>query len=186
MSASAAARGVLGTPPAKTAFLDLPTGGNAARQFGSNVRYVTKPRNWKHSASVVSHHHRLSDITARRYGSKTPYFIPPTFLYKVRRGITPHICQIAALSEITGYRFVEWMQMFGFDLHQIPFLQVRLHPESHGAHNSREFRNRSLLHNRHASAIQHLFYHGGSINTYWWPNLTDARYCLAKIGNRDL
>ncbi len=72
---------------------------------------------------------QLSDATCLRYGSESPYFIPVTFLYQLRRGVTPHICQIVALSENTGYRFVDWLAICGFDLQQIPRLQMRLHPE---------------------------------------------------------
>ncbi len=70
---------------------------------------------------------QLSAATRRRYGSKSPFFIPATLLYKIKNGITPHVCQIVALSESTGYRFVDWLRMFGFDLQQIPRLQMRLH-----------------------------------------------------------
>ena len=34
-----------------------------------------------------------------------------------------------SLSQCTGYRFLDWMRLLGFDLHQIPRLQVQLHPE---------------------------------------------------------
>ena len=71
---------------------------------------------------------QLSVATAKLYG-RSRYFIPPTFLYKLKCGISPPICQIAALSEITGYRFIDWMNILGFDLHQIPRLQLRLHSE---------------------------------------------------------
>ncbi len=72
---------------------------------------------------------QLSAATRRRYGSKSPFFIPATFLYKIKHGITPHICQIVALSESTGYRFTDWLRMFGFDLRQVHRLQMRLHTE---------------------------------------------------------
>ena len=72
---------------------------------------------------------QLSAITAGRYGRASPYFIPPTFLYKLATGVTPSVCQIAALSVITSHRFIDWMTCFGFDLAQIPRLQVRLHHE---------------------------------------------------------
>jgi hypothetical protein len=71
----------------------------------------------------------VSVLTTMHFGKKTPYFIPPTFLYKQKRGITPHVCQIVALSRITGYRFADWMNLFGFDLRLIPHLQVTLHTE---------------------------------------------------------
>ena len=72
---------------------------------------------------------QLSAATRRRYGSRSPFFIPATFLYKIKRGITPHVCQVVALSESTGYRFADWLRMFGFDLRQVPRLQMRLHTE---------------------------------------------------------
>jgi hypothetical protein len=70
---------------------------------------------------------RLSALTAHQYGRASPYFVPPTFLYKLATGVTPHVCQIAALSVFTSYRFTDWMTAFGFDLAQIPRLQVKLH-----------------------------------------------------------
>jgi hypothetical protein len=72
---------------------------------------------------------RLSVLTSNHYGRASPYFIPPTFLYKLATGVTPHVCQIAALSVVTSYRFTDWMTAFGFDLDQIPRLQVKLHRE---------------------------------------------------------
>jgi len=87
------------------------------------------PERREYLAPVGLHRHPASLGTGKRYGSRSPYFIPPTFLYKLRSGVTPHVCQIVALSESTGYRFVDWMRMFGFDLHQIPRLQVQLHTE---------------------------------------------------------
>src|ERR1700739_957143 len=72
---------------------------------------------------------RVSALTGARYGKKTAYFIAPTFLYKQKKGITPHICQIAALSHITGYRFADWMHVCGFDLRLILPLQLKIHTE---------------------------------------------------------
>ena len=72
---------------------------------------------------------QLSAITAHQYGRTSPYFIPPTFLYKLTTAVTPSVCQIAALSLITCHRLTDWMTAFGFDLAQIPRLQVRLHRE---------------------------------------------------------
>src|SRR6267154_6326554 len=72
---------------------------------------------------------QVSALTIRRYGKSSPYFLPPTFLHKLVAGVTPHICQIAAISAITRCRLTDWMRAFGFDLPQIPRLQVRLHRE---------------------------------------------------------
>lgn len=72
---------------------------------------------------------RLSACTAARYDRSSQYFIPPTLLYKFATGVTPSVWQIAALSVTTSYSFTDWMIAFGFDLTQIPRLQVRLHHE---------------------------------------------------------
>src|SRR5437763_14524081 len=72
---------------------------------------------------------RTSSLTSMRYGTNTPYYVPPTFLYKTRIGITPHICQLVALSQVTGYRFADWMTLCGFDLRWILFLQLEVHGE---------------------------------------------------------
>lgn len=113
---------------------------------------------------------RVSAVTITRYGRNTSYFIPPTFLYKHKKGITPHICQIAALSQVTGYRFAEWMRACGFDLRLILALQLKLH------------RQRTVLVTPDHTA------------TAWSSSLVAAnsrleksngRYLFAKIGSRD-
>jgi hypothetical protein len=68
----------------------------------------------------------VSTRTQMRFGEKTPYFIPQTFLYKQKTGITPHICQVAALSEITGFRFSDWLSLCGFDFRLILALQLKI------------------------------------------------------------
>ncbi len=120
---------------------------------------------------------RISAATRDRFGISSSYFIPPTFLYKLRIGITPHLCQIAALSQSTGYRFVEWLRLFGFDPHQIPRLQMRLHTE------------RTVLVTPVESGGDFFLpqvYHGhetfsGSKSPHWGS----SRYQFAKIGSRD-
>ncbi len=72
---------------------------------------------------------RASALTAIRYGERSPYYVPPTFLYKIRNGITPHVCQLVALSQITGYSFSDWMNLCGFDLGLILPLQLEVHHE---------------------------------------------------------
>lgn len=72
---------------------------------------------------------QLSARSSDQYGRTSSYFVPPTFLYRLVTGVTPHVCQIAAFSAITRHRFTDWMTAFGFDLAQIPRLQVRLHRE---------------------------------------------------------
>jgi len=126
MNATAAVRGLYRIPRAGPSFHGIETGGEVAPGFGWEAR-AERVRN------ILSQDWRtitqLSAATRRRYGSRSPYFIPSTFLYQLRTGVTPHICQLAALSESTGYRFADWLRIFGFDLQQVPHLQMRLHPE---------------------------------------------------------
>lgn len=72
---------------------------------------------------------RASALTGMRYGKGTPYYVPPAFLYKIRNGITPHVCQLVALSEVTGCHFSDWMNLCGFDLRLILPLQLEVHTE---------------------------------------------------------
>jgi hypothetical protein len=72
---------------------------------------------------------QASALTGMRYGRNTPYHVPATFLFKIRNGITPHVCQLVALSQVTGCRFSDWMNLCGFDLRLIPSLQLQIHSE---------------------------------------------------------
>ena len=72
---------------------------------------------------------RASAMTGIRYGKNTPYHVPSTFLYKIRHGITPHVCQLVSLSQVTGCRFSDWMKLCGFDLRLILPLQLEVHTE---------------------------------------------------------
>ena len=113
---------------------------------------------------------RVSTLTARRYGKDTPYFVPPTFLYKQKSGITPHICQIIALSEVTGFRFADWMSLCGFDLKLILPLQLRVHNE-----------RTTILTPARDVPSQDLFPVPESSRT----KKSDRRYLFAKIGRGD-
>lgn len=112
----------------------------------------------------------VSILTTRHFGKKTPYFIPPTFLYKQKRGITPHICQIVALSRITGYRFADWMNLFGFDLSLIPYLQLRVHTE----------RTAIVTPGSYASGSD-----SGIVSCGSGSRKENTRYLFAKIGSQD-
>ena len=126
MGAAAAVRGVFRTAPANISFRQTEAGEDGVPHYGRRAQVENIKNILSHAGYTMT---RLSTDTARRYGSGSSYFIPPTFLYKLRSGVTPHLCQIAALSEITSYRFVDWMKVCGFDLDQIPRLQMRLHNE---------------------------------------------------------
>jgi hypothetical protein len=127
---------------------------------------------------------QLSLATGKLYG-RSPYFIPPTFLYKLKCGITPQICQIAALSEITGYRFIDWMKIFGFELHQIPRLQLRLHTERTVLVTPIEFGPASFL---SPSAPPHEAVCGSPMSSQddqHGSSRGRCRYLFAKIGGSD-
>lgn len=81
--------------------------------------------------SVGTNLHHVSKITRRApYGSRTDFAIPHWFYSELAHGSTPHICQVIALSQITGYRLVDWMSVFGYCLDDIPRLQVSLRREA--------------------------------------------------------
>lgn len=126
MNATAAVRGLFRTPRAGPIFRRIEVAEDDPALSGWQARTDNIRNILGQCGHTVA---GLSALTRDRFGMSSPYFIPPTFLYKLRNGITPHVCQIAALSESTGYRFVDWLQLFGFDLHQIPRLQMRLHTE---------------------------------------------------------
>jgi hypothetical protein len=185
MSASAAARGLSGIPLAEAVFRLGDAREDALHQYGSNVRVRSIATILRHSGCTVT---QLSIGTGHRYGRKSPYFIPPTFLYKLRSGVTPHICQVVALSESTGYRFVDWMRIFGFDLHQIPRLQVQLHTERTVLVTPIEFETASLRSRFWRSHPPLRKFPGGlSLGSRPSDDLLSAtgRYCFAKIGRRD-
>jgi hypothetical protein len=126
MNASAAVQGLFRIPRAGPAFRRSQAGEDAAPPCGWDARVETIGNILRHEGYTVT---QLSAATRRRYGSKSPYFIPASFLYHLRSGVTPHVCQIVALSESTGYRFVDWLRMCGFDLRQIFHFQIRLHSQ---------------------------------------------------------
>ncbi len=126
MNASAAVPGWLEIPRAEYAFRRIEAGENAEQSCDWGARSESLRNILYRDGHTIT---QISDATRRRYGSRSPYFIPASFLYQLRKGVTPHVCQIVALSEMTGYRLIDWLRMFGFDLHQIFRLQIRLHPQ---------------------------------------------------------
>ncbi len=71
----------------------------------------------------------ISRLTRAKYGADSSYFIADTFISTIRKGVSPHICQIVALSDATRLPFADLMQHFGFDLRQMTRLQMKLHPD---------------------------------------------------------
>src|SRR5258707_4300379 len=72
----------------------------------------------------------VSKETERIFGASSLYFIPHNFCYNVAaQGISPHICQVFALSKLTGYGFSDFLTFFGFPPDEIPRLQMKLHTQ---------------------------------------------------------
>ena len=181
MGTRAVVRGVGRMPVAEAAFHRAEAGDDAADLCGCDTGVENVRNILSRTGYTIA---RLSVVTGKLYGSRSPYFIPPTFLYKLKSGITPQICQIVALSEITGYRFVDWMKICGFDLHAIPVLQVRLHTERTVLVTPVEFKPASSL-SPFATSDQSVC--GSSMSSRQedlpWPG--SARYIFAKIGSGD-
>jgi hypothetical protein len=73
---------------------------------------------------------KVSKETERLFGAHSSYFIPHNFCHNLdEKKTSPNVCQIFALSKITGYRMVDWFELFGFNLRQIPRLQMLLHTD---------------------------------------------------------
>lgn len=61
------------------------------------------------------------------YGHASPYCLPHNLYYSLRLGtFSPNLYQLFALSRVTNYRLTDWVRVFGFDLEQIPRLEVLL------------------------------------------------------------
>ena len=71
--------------------------------------------------------YRVSQQSAELYGRSSSYFLPHNLYYDLRGGsFRPSIYQIWALSRISGYRAVDWLRVFGYNLEDITQLQVLL------------------------------------------------------------
>ena len=64
--------------------------------------------------------HRVSQKSAELFGHSSEFYVPHN-LYSALAPTarTPTICQILALSQITNYRFADWLAVFGFELDAI-------------------------------------------------------------------
>ena len=70
---------------------------------------------------------QISHLSAARFGGSSPYFFPHTLYHEFRLGtFSPSLHQVFALSQISGYRFSDWLRVLGCDLEDIPRFQVLL------------------------------------------------------------
>jgi len=72
----------------------------------------------------------VSKETERIFGASSLYFIPTTFATTWQlKGSVLTICQVFALSKLTGYRFSDFLTLFGFPPDEISRLQLKLHTQ---------------------------------------------------------
>ncbi len=70
---------------------------------------------------------QASQRAANVFGHSSPFFFPHTLYYQLRReSFSPSLHQVFALSAISGYRFSDWLRVFGFNLEDLATLQVSL------------------------------------------------------------
>jgi hypothetical protein len=186
MNATAAVPGWFEVHRGGYAFRQIEGGENAEQQCDWGARAASLRNLLGRDGHTIT---QISSTTRCRYGHRSPYFIPSSFLYQLSRGVTPHVCQVVALSESTGYRFVDWLRMFGFDLYQIARLQIRLHPQRTTLvtpiENYESFRPQSLF--GHAPSAPAAFCHerGGSSAPRPGEWSGQRRHWLVKIGSSD-
>ena len=71
--------------------------------------------------------YQVSQKSESLYGRSSPYFLPHNLYYDLRSGtFSPSIYQLSVLSRVSGHRLRDWLRVFGFDLEDIPRLQVLL------------------------------------------------------------
>lgn len=71
--------------------------------------------------------YQVSQKSAAIYGHASPYFLPHNLYYDLKLGtFSPSLYQLFALSRISDYRLADWLHVLGFDLEDIPRLQVLL------------------------------------------------------------
>jgi transcriptional regulator with XRE-family HTH domain len=69
--------------------------------------------------------HSISQKSASVYGRSSPYYIPHHLYSDLRRGFfSPSLYQLCALSRLSGYELADWLRVFGFDLEDMPRLQI--------------------------------------------------------------
>jgi len=71
--------------------------------------------------------HAVSQKSESIFGHGSPFVLPHNLYYELKTAtFTPSLYQLFALSKISDYRMADWLRVFGFDLEQIPRLQILL------------------------------------------------------------
>jgi hypothetical protein len=72
--------------------------------------------------------YKVSALTRANHLHERAYHIPRNFYFQLRSaGWTPTLSQLFALSQVSGYRLLDWLSVFGFRMDAIPCLQTSLH-----------------------------------------------------------
>ena len=111
------------TPRGKDIARGLPVGTkpNSARgaDLAERVRSILRSKHLTLS--------KVSLLSAAPSGRSSRYFLPHTLYHEFRLGtFSPSLHQVFALSQVSGYRFFDWLRVLGCDLEDIPRLQVLL------------------------------------------------------------
>lgn len=71
--------------------------------------------------------YQVSQKSESQYGRSSPYFLPHNLYYDLRTGtFSPGIYQLSLLSRISNYLLNDWLSAFGFNVEDVPRLQVLL------------------------------------------------------------
>jgi hypothetical protein len=71
--------------------------------------------------------HQASERSARLFGRNSSYYLPHNLYYDLSYGhFSPSLPQFVAFSRISNYRLRDWLHVFGFDIEEIPRLQIQL------------------------------------------------------------
>ena len=71
--------------------------------------------------------YQVSQKSESQYGRSSPYFLPHNLYYDLRKGgFSPSIYQFSTLSRASDYLLNDWLRAFGFNVEDIPRMQVLL------------------------------------------------------------
>jgi hypothetical protein len=70
--------------------------------------------------------HQVSQRTRVARGRSSRWFIPHNLYYALRRGMSPSLHQLFALSRISDYRIYDWLRVFGLNPEHISTSQILL------------------------------------------------------------
>ena len=71
--------------------------------------------------------HAISQKSGALFGQGSPFFLHHNFYYELSlETFSPSLYQLFALSKISGYRFFDWLHVFGLDVEAIPRLEILL------------------------------------------------------------